>query len=77
MYSDFLSYKSGIYQRTSDQYLGNHVVKVIGWGTDNGTDYWMVANSWNTDWGDRGFFKVIRGKNECGFEDDMHSGIAD
>ncbi|KHJ97127.1 hypothetical protein OESDEN_02904 [Oesophagostomum dentatum] len=30
---------------------GVHSAKVIGWGTENGTDYWLLANSWNTDWG--------------------------
>ena len=29
----------------------------------------QVANSWNADWGDDGFFKIVRGKNECGIED--------
>lgn len=29
-------------------------MKIVGWGTENGTDYWIVANSWNTDWGEDG-----------------------
>ena len=74
VYSDFLSYKSGVYQQTSDDYLGNHVVKVIGWGTEQGIDYWLVSNSWNTDWGNGGFFKIRRGTNECKFEDEMDAG---
>ena len=74
VYSDFLSYKSGVYQQSSDDYLGNHVVKVIGWGTEQGLDYWLVANSWNSDWGDSGFFKIRRGSNECKFEDEMDAG---
>jgi cathepsin B len=28
--------------------------------------YWLVANSWNEDWGEKGFFKIKRGSNECG-----------
>lgn len=76
IYADFLSYKSGVYQRTTDNDVGNHVVKVIGWGVENNTDYWLVANEWNTDWGDRGFFKIIRGTNECGIESKMHAGVA-
>merc|ERR1711971_1541988 len=32
------------------------------------TPYWLVANSWNYDWGDKGTFKIIRGKDHCGIE---------
>ena len=34
--------------------LGGHAIRILGWGTENGTPYWLVANSWNTDWGDKG-----------------------
>ena len=33
--------------------LGGHAIKVMGWGTEGGKDYWLVANSWNEDWGDK------------------------
>ncbi|MDN4175924.1 C1 family peptidase, partial [Nocardioides sp. SOB77] len=52
VYEDFLSYKSGVYQATSSQALGGHAIKILGWGVENNTPYWLVANSWNTDWGD-------------------------
>lgn len=32
------------------------------------TPYWLVANSWNEDWGEKGFFRMLRGSNVCGFE---------
>jgi len=33
----------------------------MGWGVQDGTPYWLCANSWNSDWGDNGFFKILRG----------------
>ncbi|KAI6210751.1 Pept-C1 domain-containing protein [Aphelenchoides besseyi] len=68
VYYDFYNYKSGIYQHVSGNYVGGHAVRLIGWGVDNGTQYWLAANSWGVDWGDKGFFKIRRGNNECNFE---------
>lgn len=54
---------------------GGHAVKIIGWGTTaDGVHYWQVANSWNADWGDDGYFKIIRGENECGIEEFVCAG---
>uniref|UniRef100_A0A1B6FE67 Peptidase C1A papain C-terminal domain-containing protein n=1 Tax=Cuerna arida TaxID=1464854 RepID=A0A1B6FE67_9HEMI len=77
VYEDFLSYKSGVYQHKTGDYLGGHAVKVIGWGVEKKVPYWLVANSWNSDWGDHGFFKIKRGNNECDFESDMAGGYPD
>jgi cathepsin B len=41
----------GVYHHTTGGFLGGHAVKVIGWGTQSNTPYWLVANSWNTTWG--------------------------
>jgi cathepsin B len=72
VYSDFPTYKSGVYQRTpGTQALGGHAVEIIGYGTEDSTDYWLVKNSWNEEWGDGGTFKILRGTNECGIEDDV------
>jgi len=77
VYEDFLSYKSGVYRHTSGSALGGHCVKVQGWGVENGTPYWLVNNQWTTYWGDKGQFKIIRGIDDCGFEDDVAAGDPD
>jgi len=74
VYSDFPAYKAGVYSHSTGSQLGGHAIKVLGWGTDNGTPYWLVANSWNETWGDQGYFKIKRGNSECGIEDQCVAG---
>jgi cathepsin B len=75
VYADFPSYKSGVYKHVSGSELGGHAVKILGWGVEDSTPYWLVANSWNGDWGDKGFFKILRGSDECGIEDSIVAGL--
>jgi len=75
VYQDFIAYKSGVYKRTSNVFLGGHAVKFLGWGVENGVKYWLVANSWNPNWGDNGTFKIQRGNNECGIEETANGGV--
>lgn len=44
-------------------------------GVEQNTPYWLVANSRNGDWGDKGFFKIKRGTNQCGIEKEVVAGI--
>jgi cathepsin B len=76
VYEDFLAYKSGVYQHVSGDELGGHAVEFIGYGTEDGVDYWIVKNSWNPSWGDNGYFKIIRGVDECGIESEIVAGHA-
>jgi cathepsin B len=76
VYDDFLTYKSGVYRKTKGaKQLGGHAVKIIGYGVENGTKYWLVVNSWNEGWGDKGLFKIARGGNECGIEEEIVAGV--
>jgi len=64
----FMYYTSGVYynENCSSEYL-DHAVLAVGYGTENGEDYWLVKNSWNADWGDAGYIKMARNRdNNCG-----------
>jgi len=74
VYEDFLTYKSGVYVHQSTEAVGGHAVKLMGWGTENGQNYWLVANSWNDGWGNMGTFKIARGTDECGIESQVIAG---
>ena len=75
VYEDFMSYKSGVYQHVQGNELGGHAVRILGWGEEKGTPYWLLANSWTYDWGINGTFKIIRGKDHCGIESAIVAGI--
>ena len=70
-----LSVASGVYFYVKGEYVGRHAVRVVGWGTEQGKNYWLVTNSWNRHWGDNGLFKIVRGTNECGFESYVTAGL--
>jgi cathepsin B len=76
VYSDFETYSSGIYQHVSGSYEGGHAIRIVGWGTEDGTDYWKVANSWNPYWGENGYFRILRGSDECGIESQVTASAA-
>jgi len=52
-------YTGGILKRYSGGV--NHVIQLGGYGTLDGTDYWIGRNSWGTYWGEHGWFRIIRG----------------
>ncbi|XP_008196467.2 cathepsin B-like cysteine proteinase 4 isoform X2 [Tribolium castaneum] len=75
VFEDFACHKSGVYYYKSGKFVGRHSVKVIGWGTEEGIPYWLIANSWGSEWGELGgFFKMRRGTNECWIEQEMTAG---
>ena len=67
--NSFFSYSSGVYYDqdcsfSSPNYAGMHAVIVVGYGSDPSLgDYWIVRNSWNVGWGDQGYIKMARNKN--------------
>ena len=58
--TSFRLYSQGVY---SDEECGDeldHGVLIIGYGTQNGSDYWVIKNSWGLDWGENGYMKMLR-----------------
>lgn len=57
------TYTGGINKYDTCRGVFNHAIQLNGWGSENGTDYWIGRNSWGTYWGEDGFFKIVRGGN--------------
>merc|ERR1711959_367417 len=64
-------YKGGIFEDMTGEKKIRHVVSLLGWGVaEDGTKHWIGRNSWGTYWGENGFFKIVRGKNNLRIEDE-------
>ncbi|CAB3380105.1 Hypothetical predicted protein [Cloeon dipterum] len=66
--ASFLQYKKGVYSASDCRAnTKSHSMAIVGYGTENGQDYWLVKNSWGYGWGDKGYIKIARNKNNfCG-----------
>ncbi|XP_010017508.1 PREDICTED: cathepsin S isoform X2 [Nestor notabilis] len=63
----FFLYKSGVYDDPQCSQEVNHGVLIIGYGTLDNKDYWLVKNSWGVRFGDEGYIRMVRNhKNHCG-----------
>ena len=71
----FQLYHGGIMKYLCGQSL-DHGVLVVGYGTDNGTDFWLLKNSWGASWGEKGYFRILRSMDKegaggvCGLQQD-------
>jgi len=70
---DFMYYKNGVYKSGPNKIHQeweqvDHAVLLVGYGEDNHQAFWSLQNSWGTDWGEDGFFRMARGIDESGCE---------
>jgi len=68
--SIFQSYNSGILTHACGDKI-DHGVLLVGYGSENGTDYWKIKNSWGPTWGENGYIRLKRGlprAGECGIK---------
>ena len=80
IYEDFYTFdpKTQIYEwNGKGEQVGGHAIEITGWGVENGKPYWEVENTWGKEWGIDGYFKIIRGKNECEIENNVFTIIPD
>jgi len=74
---DFMYYSDGVYKSSTPKKNStgameweqvDHGVLLVGYGEENGQKYWRIQNSWGPDWGEDGFFRILRGVDESAIE---------
>lgn len=67
-------YKGGIYtsvplsENADEDAMNKQDVLLVGYGEEHGKKYWIAQNSFGEQWGEQGFFRILRGRNEAGIE---------
>ncbi|MGH0173542.1 UNVERIFIED_CONTAM: hypothetical protein FKN15_069056 [Acipenser sinensis] len=65
--STFKLYKSGIYFNPACTQSVNHAVLAVGYGKEGNDTFWILKNSWGLDWGENGYMRLAKDKdNHCG-----------
>ncbi len=78
--STFHAYTSGVHDGCNQVNPDiNHAVTLVGYGTENGQDYWLIRNSWNPLYGEAGYIRIKRTSDEegrCGSDITPQDGTA-
>ena len=59
----FQSYSSGVLDAATCGTNLDHGVLIVGYGTENDQNYWLVKNSWSDTWGEQGYVKILRSES--------------
>lgn len=82
VYKDFYAFNpqtDGVYQSNLNEteLVGGHAVCIVGWGvytdpkSSDKIPFWWIKNSWGINYGMNGYFRMLRGKNMCGIEENV------
>jgi cathepsin B len=79
IYPDFYEYNGlDIYKWNGNgEKIGGHAIEIVGWGNENNIPFWIIKNSWGDKWGDKGYFRIQRGTNECKIEENCITCVPD
>jgi len=71
----FENYTGGIYSEFKLFPMINHEISLVGWGVEDGVEFWWLRNSWGSYWGINGFAKVMMHKHNLALETDCTWGV--
>jgi C1A family cysteine protease len=68
--SVFQMYRDGIFDSTECGTSLDHATLVVGYGSENGKEFWIMKNSWGATWGENGYMRLAieQGKGVCGIQ---------
>jgi len=74
----WFDYNSGVFDSCSKDAILSHAVLAKGYGTDGGSRYWLIQNSWGTGWGEQGHIRLLMHQDEeqwCGTDNKPKEGV--